>query len=300
MSIQFDGRVAIVTGAGGGLGRAYAIELARRGARVIVNDIGASLDGTGGTSDTADSVVAEIKESGGEAIANGSSVSDKDGVDNMVEQAMDAYGQIDILINNAGILRDKSFSKMEIDDFRAVLEVHLVGAAICSKAVWPIMNERQYGRILLTASVSGLWGIFGQTNYGSAKLGLIGFMNALKLEGQKNNIRVNTISPGALTRMTEGLMGGADAATKSRLGPEQVAPAAVYLVSDAAPTGVVLQVGGGSVRCVQIVETLGADLGEGHAAEDISANWEKICETSTLNTYSQSGAPAVDIQIEPL
>lgn len=300
MSIQFDGKVAIVTGAGGGLGRSYAIELAKRGARVVVNDIGAALDGSGGSSEAAEAVVAEINAGGGEAIANGSSVSDKVGVDNMVKQAMDAFGQIDILINNAGILRDKSFSKMEIDDFRAVLEVHLFGAAICSKAVWPIMNERQYGRILLTASVSGLWGIFGQTNYGSAKLGLIGFMNALKLEGQKNNIRVNTISPGALTRMTEGLMGGADDATKSRLGPEQVAPAAVYLVSDDAPTGVVLQVGGGAVRRVRIVETVGVDLGEGHAAEDIGENWEKICETSTLNTYSQSGAPAVDVQKEPL
>lgn len=300
MSIQFDGKVAIVTGAGGGLGRAYAIELAKRGARVVVNDLGATLDGSGGTSEAAEAVVAEIEAAGGEAIANGSSVSDKLGVDNMVKQAMDAYGQIDILINNAGILRDKSFAKMEIDDFRAVLEVHLFGAAICSKAVWPIMNERQYGRILMTASVSGLWGIFGQTNYGSAKLGLIGLMNALKLEGHKNNIRVNTISPGALTRMTEGLMGGADDATKERLGPEQVAPAAVYLVSDDAPTGVVLQVGGGSVRRVRIVETLGVDLGAGHSAEDIGENWEKICDTGTLNTYSQSGAPAVDIQKEPL
>lgn len=300
MSIHFDGKVAIVTGAGGGLGRAYAIELAKRGARVVVNDLGASLDGSGGTSDAAESVVAEIKADGGEAIANGSSVSDPQGVQNMVTQAMDAYGQIDVLINNAGILRDKSFSKMEMDDFRAVLEVHLFGAAQCCKAVWPIMNERQYGRILMTASVSGLWGIFGQTNYGSAKLGLVGLMNALKLEGHKNNIRVNTISPGALTRMTEGLMGGADDAIKARLGPEQVAPAAVYLVSDDAPTGVVLQVGGGAVRRVRIVETLGLDLGAGHSAEDIGENWEKICDTSTLNTYSQSGAPAVDIQKEPL
>ncbi len=204
--IRFDGKVAIVTGAGGGLGRQHALELARRGAKVVVNDLGGSVDGSGGGSEAANKVVEEIKALGGEAIANGSSVTDDAGVALMVKHAMDAWGRIDILIANAGVLRDKSFSKMEIADFEFVLDVHLLGTVKPAKAVWEIMKEQNYGRIVCTTSSSGLYGNFGQTNYGAAKLGIIGFMNTLKLEGQKNNIHVNAIAPVAATRMTENLM----------------------------------------------------------------------------------------------
>jgi NAD(P)-dependent dehydrogenase (short-subunit alcohol dehydrogenase family) len=206
MGIDFKGKVAIVTGAGGGLGRAHALELAKRGAKVVVNDLGGAMDGSGGSSKAAEAVVAEIKAAGGEAIATGSSVSDRKGVDNLVKQTMEAFGRIDILINNAGILRDKSFKKMELDDFQIVIDVHLMGSAYCTKAVWPIMTEQNYGRIVMTTSPSGLYGNFGQANYGAAKLGVVGFMNTLKIEGAKNNVRINAIAPVAATRMTENLM----------------------------------------------------------------------------------------------
>src|SRR5665213_2810431 len=204
--IRFDDKVAIVTGAGGGLGRQHALELARRGAKVVVNDLGGAMDGSGGSSDAARSVVEEIKAAGGEALANGSSVTDDKGVALMVQHAMDAWGRVDILITNAGVLRDKSFSKMEIPDFDFVLDVHLLGTVKPAKAVWEIMKAQNYGRIVVTTSSSGLYGNFGQTNYGAAKLGIVGFMNTLKLEGQKNNIHVNAIAPVAATRMTENIM----------------------------------------------------------------------------------------------
>ena len=203
--IRFDGKVAIVTGAGGGLGRQHALELARRGAMVVVNALGGSVDGSGGGSDAANAVVDEIKALGGEAIANGSSVTDDAGVALMVKHAMDAWGRIDVLVANAGVLRDKTFSKMEIADFEFVLNVHLMGTVKPAKAVWEIMREQNYGRIVCTTSSSGLYGNFGQSNYGAAKLGIIGFMNTLKLEGQKNNIHVNAVAPVAATRMTEEL-----------------------------------------------------------------------------------------------
>jgi NAD(P)-dependent dehydrogenase (short-subunit alcohol dehydrogenase family) len=204
--IRFDSRVAIVTGAGGGLGRAHALELARRGAKVVVNDLGGAVDGSGGSSAAAAKVVEEIEALGGEAIANGSSVTDDAGVAHMIRQAMDAWGRIDILVANAGVLRDKSFAKMEIADFEFVLNVHLMGSVKPAKACWDIMREQNYGRIVVTTSSTGLYGNFGQTNYGAAKLGLVGFMNSLKLEGQKNNVHVNAISPVAATRMTENIM----------------------------------------------------------------------------------------------
>src|SRR5580658_5544621 len=204
--LRFDGKVAIVTGAGGGLGRQHALELARRGAKVVVNDLGGAVDGSGGSSEAAEHTVAEIKAAGGEAIANGSSVTDDAGVAHMIAQAMDAWGRIDVLIANAGVLRDKSFSKMEIADFEFVVDVHLMGTVKPTKAVWEIMRTQNYGRIVVTTSSTGLYGNFGQTNYGAAKLGLVGFMNSLKLEGQKNNIHVNSICPVAGTRMTENLM----------------------------------------------------------------------------------------------
>lgn len=202
MSIRFDGKVAIVTGAGGGLGRSHALELARRGAKVVVNDLGGDRTGAGGSSEAAKKVVEEIKALGGEAIANGSSVTDDEGVANMVKQTMDQWGRIDILINNAGILRDKSFSKMDISDFQLVVDVHLMGTVKPTKAVWEIMKEQNYGRIVVTASSTGLYGNFGQTNYGAAKLAVVGFINTLKLEGQKNNIHCNALAPVAYTRMT--------------------------------------------------------------------------------------------------
>ena len=219
--IRFDGKVAIVTGAGGGLGRQHALELARRGAKVVINDLGGSMDGSGGSSAAADAVVAEIKAFGGEAISNGSSVTDDAGVALMVKQAMDAWDRIDILIANAGILRDKSFAKMDMADFELVLNVHLMGTVKPTKAVWEIMREQNYGRIVVTTSSSGMYGNFGQANYGAAKLGIIGFMNTIKLEGQKNNIHINAISPVAATRMTENLM---PPAVLEKLKPEYVTP----------------------------------------------------------------------------
>src|SRR6266851_5873552 len=230
--IRFDGKVAIVTGAGGGLGRQHALELARRGAKVVVNDLGGSVDGSGGGSEASHKVVEEIKALGGEAIANGSSVTDDAGVAHMLKQAMDAWGRIDILIANAGVLRDKSFSKMEIADFAFVLDVHLMGTVKPAKAAWEIMRNQNYGRIVVTTSSTGLYGNFGQTNYGAAKLSLVGFMNTLKLEGQKNNIHVNAICPVAGTRMTENLMPPEMA---ERLAPKYVTPGVVFLCSDEAP-----------------------------------------------------------------
>jgi len=275
MTINFEGRVAIVTGAGGGLGRCHALELARRGAKVVVNDLGGAMDGTGGSSEAARKVVEEIRAAGGEAIANGGSVSDPAGARSMVQEAMQAWGRVDILINNAGILRDKSFSKMTVEDFRAVLEVHLMGAMYCTKEVWPIMREQNYGRIVMTTSPSGLYGNFGQTNYGAAKLGLVGFMNTLKIEGAKNNVHTNAIAPVAATRMTESLM---PAEALKRLGPELVTPAVLYLCSEQAPNGVVMQAAGGRYSIACIVENAGVDLGADATVDDIAANYERIAD----------------------
>jgi len=275
MTIGFEGKVAVVTGAGGGLGRCHALELAKRGARVVVNDLGGAMDGTGGSSAAADEVVNEIKAAGGEAVSNGGSVSDPKGAASMIEQAMDSFGRVDILINNAGILRDKSFAKMEIEDFRMVLEVHLMGSTLCTKAVWPIMREQGYGRIVMTTSPSGLYGNFGQTNYGAAKLGIVGFMNTLKIEGAKNNIHTNAIAPVAATRMTENLM--PEEALKA-LGPELITPAVVYLCSEEAPNGVILQAAGGRYSVACMVENEGVDLGTEASVEDIAENYEAIVD----------------------
>jgi NAD(P)-dependent dehydrogenase (short-subunit alcohol dehydrogenase family) len=274
MHLDFKGRVAIVTGAGGGLGRQHALALAARGAKVVVNDLGGARDGSGGSLSAAESVVAEIRAAGGEAIANGASVTDFEAVQAMVQQAMDAWGRVDILVNNAGILRDKSFAKMDIADFRTVVDVHLMGAVHCCKAVWPHMNEQKYGRILMTTSSSGLYGNFGQSNYGAAKLALVGLMQTLALEGAKNNIHVNSLAPTAATRMTEGLM---PPQVLAALKPEAVVPAMLVLVSEDAPTRTTLCAGAGSVEAAHITLTQGAWIGlDAQAPETLAANLRQV------------------------
>ncbi|NMM15163.1 MAG: SDR family NAD(P)-dependent oxidoreductase [Rhodoferax sp.] len=243
MTIDFKGRVAIVTGAGGGLGRQHALALAARGAKVLVNDLGGTRDGSGGSVTAAEAVVAEIRNAGGEAMANNASVTDFSAVQAMVQQVVDAWGRVDILVNNAGILRDKSFAKMELADFELVMSVHLMGAVHCSKAVWAIMNEQKYGRIVMTTSSSGLFGNFGQSNYGAAKMALVGLMQTLSLEGAKNDIRVNCLAPTAATRMTEGLM---PEAVLAALKPEAVVPAMLVLASQDAPNRTILCAGAGT------------------------------------------------------
>ncbi|HEY7811325.1 MAG TPA: SDR family NAD(P)-dependent oxidoreductase [Allosphingosinicella sp.] len=275
MSIRFEGRVAIVTGAGGGLGRAYALELARRGAKVLVNDLGATRDGSG-SSDAALKVVEEIQAAGGTAMPNGASVTDAEQVEAMVAAAREAWGGVHILINNAGILRDKSFAKMSIDDFRAVVDVHLTGSAICTKAVWDEMREQAYGRILMTASSTGLYGNFGQANYGAAKLGLAGFAKTLHLEGAKYNVRVNTIAPTAATRMTEDIF---PPEMLSLFNPENVVPAALYLVSEDAPSNMIVGAGGGVVQAAYVTLTPGYALPEGRrTVEEVAENWAKVID----------------------
>ncbi|MGI8839535.1 MAG: SDR family NAD(P)-dependent oxidoreductase [Caulobacteraceae bacterium] len=285
--IRFDCQVAVVTGAGGGLGREHALELARRGAKVVVNDLGGAVDGSGGSSDAAKAVVEEIAAAGGEAIANGSSVTDDAGVALMVKHAMDAWGRVDILIANAGVLRDKSFSKMEIADFEFVLGVHLLGTVKPVKAVWEIMKAQNHGRIVVTTSSSGLYGNFGQTNYGAAKLGVVGFMNTLKLEGQKNNIHVNAIAPVAATRMTKNLM---PPEVSARLAPRYVTPGVVFLCSEDAPNGVVLTAGAGAFALARIVETDGVYLGEGAlSVEEVRDHWAQIADETGQKAYVTGG-----------
>ncbi|HEX7944704.1 MAG TPA: SDR family oxidoreductase [Phenylobacterium sp.] len=284
--IRFDGKVAIVTGAGGGLGRAHALELARRGAKVVVNDLGGSMDGSGAHSEASLKVVEEIKAAGGEAMANGSSVTDDAGVAKMVKDTMDQWGRIDILIANAGILRDKTFAKMEFGDFQVVVDVHLFGTVKPAKAVWEIMRQQNYGRIVVTTSSSGLYGNFGQSNYGAAKLGLIGFMNTLKLEGQKNNVHVNAIAPVAATRMTENLM---PPEVLEQLKPEFVTPGVVFLCSDEAPTGHILTAGAGAFALSRIVETEGVYLGHGATVEAVRDNWAKITDETGAKAYFNGG-----------
>jgi len=286
--IRFDGKVAIVTGAGGGLGRQHALELARRGAKVVVNDLGGAVDGSGGSSEAAKAVVAEIKALGGEAIADGASVTDDKGVAGMVKAAMDAWGRIDILIANAGVLRDKSFAKMEISDFEFVMNVHLMGTVKPTKAVWEIMREQNYGRIVVTTSSTGLYGNFGQANYGAAKLSLIGFMNTMKLEGQSKNIHVNAIAPVAATRMTADII---PQPMQERLKPEYVTPGVVYLVSEEAPTGVILTAGAGAFAMAQMCETRGVYLGEGGlSVEEVRDNWAKITDATGQEAYQNGNA----------
>ena len=275
MSIDFKGRVAIVTGAGGGLGRCHALALAARGAKVVVNDLGGARDGSGGSLSAAQAVVEEIRAAGGEAIANGASVTDFAAVQAMVQTAIDTWGRVDILVNNAGILRDKTFAKMDIADFRTVVDVHLMGAVHCTKAVWSHMIAQKYGRILMTTSSTGLYGNFGQTNYGAAKLALVGFMQTLALEGAKNDIRVNCLAPTAATRMTEGLM---PEAVLAALRPEAVVPAMLVLVSQDAPTRTTLCAGAGNVEAAHITMTQGTWIGlDEQSPERLAAQLQQAC-----------------------
>jgi len=292
--IRFDGRVALVTGAGGGLGKQHALELARRGAKVVVNDLGGAVDGSGGNSEAAEAVVAEIKAMGGEAIANGSSVTDDAGVQKMFDDTISAFGQLDIIIANAGILRDKSFTKMTMEDFQLVVDVHLMGSVKPIKAAWDHMKERQYGRIVVTTSSTGLYGNFGQANYGAAKLALVGLMNTLKIEGAKNNIKINTICPIAATRMTEGLM---PEPVLAQLQPEYVTPAVMNLVKEDAPTGVILSAGAGAFSMAQIVETKGAFVaqGEGLSVEAVAAKMDEITDTSTQTAFDSGSGHGQNI-----
>ena len=275
MAIRFDGKVAIVTGAGGGLGRQHALALAARGAKLVINDLGASRDGSGGSSDAALAVVAEIEAAGGEAIANGASVTDAAAVQAMVDEAVAKWGAVDILVNNAGVLRDKSFAKMTLDDFAFVLDVHLMGAVNCTKAVWDGMRERNYGRIVMTTSSSGLYGNFGQSNYGAAKMGLVGLMQTLSIEGAKNDIRVNCLAPTAHTRMTEDL--GA-ALPLEALGPELVTPGLLYLVSQDAPSRVILAAGAGGFERAYVTLTQGDFITGADAPEQVAARFEAISD----------------------
>jgi NAD(P)-dependent dehydrogenase (short-subunit alcohol dehydrogenase family) len=284
VAIDFEGKVAVVTGAGGGLGRAYALELARRGARVVVNDLGGARDGSG-TSDAAQRVVDEIEAAGGTAMANGSSVTDLGQVEEMVARARQAWGGVHILINNAGILRDKSFAKMTMDDFRLVVDVHLIGSANCTKAVWETMREQAYGRILMTSSSTGLYGNFGQANYGAAKLGLAGLAKTLSLEGAKYDVRVNSIAPTAATRMTEDIF---PPEVLAAFNPENAVPAALFLVSDDAPTNAIVGAGGGVVQAAYVTLTPGVALPE-RTPEAVAALWDRITDR-TLETVPQSGA----------
>ena len=275
MTISFKDKVAIVTGAGGGVGRCHALELARRGAKVVVNDLGGSAEGSGHSDTPAQKVVDEILAAGGEAIANYASVSEEQGAASIVQDAINKWGRIDIAINNAGILRDKSFSKVSMEDFRKVIDVHLWGSIYVTKAAWPQMIAQQYGRILMTTSSSGLFGNFGQTNYGTAKMGVIGLMNSLKQEGAKYNIRINAIAPVAATRLTEALM---PEDMKKALQPNTVTPAALYLCSEDAPSGMILQAAGGNYQRIAIVESKGRNLGPDATAEDIANYFSDITD----------------------
>ena len=286
MTISFKDKVVIVTGAGGGLGRSHSLEFAKRGAKVVVNDLGGSVDGSGGSSEAANSVVKEITEAGGIAIPNGSSVTDDDGVKNMVDQTIDEFGRVDILINNAGILRDKSFTKMTMEDFTLVTDIHLMGSVKPTKMVWEIMKEQNYGRILVTTSSTGLYGNFGQSNYGAAKLGVVGFVNTLKLEGQKYNINCNVLCPVAYTRMTENLM---PPEAEQLLTPGSVTPAVIYLSSENGPTGTILCAGAGVYSVAKIMESDGENLGLEASAEDLEKNWDKISDFSEAKPFFNGG-----------
>ncbi len=278
---DFEGRVAVVTGAGGGLGRCHALGLARLGAKVVVNDLGGGVDGSG-SGDMADAVVAEIKAAGGEAIVNKASVSDKEGAKSIIDDAVNAFGGIDILVNNAGILRDKSFKKMTLDEFDLVMQVHIMGTAYVTHHAWPIMYEKNYGRIVCTSSTSGIYGNFGQANYGAAKMGMLGLMNVLALEGASHNIKVNVLSPAVATRMTATIPGMATEGGEARpqMAPDLVTPAVLFMCSEEAPTGTIIQAGAGRFLTNAVYANEGVDLGLDASYEKFLENKDKILDMS--------------------
>ena len=282
-----------MTGAGGGIGKQHALELARRGAKVVVNDLGGGVDGTG-TSDASEAVVDQILTEGGEAIANGASVTDLDAIKDMTEQVVSKWGKIDILVNNAGILRDKTFHNVSMDDFNLVMDVHFQGTLNCTHTIYPIMRENGYGRIVFTSSSSGVFGNFGQSNYGAAKMAMVGLMNTLKLEGQKYNVFSNTITPVAYTRMTENLM---PEDFGKQFQPEYITPAVLYLASDQAPNGAIMAAGAGVFSRILIHETMGISLGTGEdmTPENISASWEKISDMSDARLLQNGGEQTLKI-----
>lgn len=292
MSLDFKDKVAIVTGSGNGIGKGYALELAKRGAKVVVNDLGGTVDGSGGSLSAADAVVQEIEAAGGEAMANGANVAKQEDVKAMVETTMEKWGRVDILINNAGILRDKSFGKMEWADFEAVINVHLLGSALCAHSVFPIMKEQEFGRIVMTSSSSGLFGNFGQTNYAAAKMGVVGLMNTLKLEGAKYNVHTNSIAPTATTRMTEHLF---PAEFAEKLDPKYIIPAVIFLASEKAPNGEILEAGGGVVANTYVMETMGKYFGtdENFTAEAVANHWAEIADTTDARRLTQGGEVAI-------
>lgn len=290
MNISFEGQVAIVTGSGNGLGKSHAMELAKRGAKVVINDFGGARDGTGGSLSPAEEVVKEIEAAGGEAMANGANVANFEDCRKMVADAVAKWGRVDVLINNAGILRDKSFGKMSVDEWNAVVNVHLNGSANCALAVWNQMKEQGYGRILMTTSTSGVYGNFGQANYGAAKMGVVGLMNTLCIEGAKNDIRINCVSPTAATRMTEDIM---TEEMLAALDPKYVTPAAVYLVSRDAPNRTVMFAGAGTYSKLEVRESEGMYFAEADRnAETIAANFGNLSDMSNASVY-QSGTEHV-------
>jgi NAD(P)-dependent dehydrogenase (short-subunit alcohol dehydrogenase family) len=273
---EFKNKVVVITGAGRGLGRSHALAFAAQGAKVIVNDSGGAVDGTG-SGNTAQAVANEITADGGIAVPSTESIATEAGATRMIKEAMDQFGTVDIVVNNAGILRDKTFKNVTMDNFRAVLDVHLMGSVYVTKAAWPIMMDNGWGRVVFTSSRSGIFGSFGQSNYASAKMSVIGLMNVLKLEGQSKGICVNTLAPGAITRMTETIE------DSDRVGkPEQVSPAVLYLCSEDAPSGLILQAANGRYSIIKICVTDGMDLGEDVDYETFSANLDSLLQDDSL------------------
>ena len=289
---DFEGKVAIVTGAGNGLGKCHALAFAERGAKVVVNDLGGGVDGSG-AGDAADQVVDEIRAAGGEAIANKASVADRAGARSIVEDAINAFGTVDIVVNNAGILRDKSFKNMTLDEFDLVLDVHLRGTAYVTHAAWPIMYEKNYGRVVLTSSTSGIFGNFGQANYAAAKMGMLGLMNALAIEGATHNIRVNCLAPGAATRMTASVPGASFTADEPppEMAPHLVTPAVLFMCSEDAPSAETIHAMGGRFSRSQTFVNKGVELGTDATYDDLEGVTDAVQDMSAATPYDPLKRP---------
>ena len=290
---DFQDKVVVITGAGGGLGRCHALEFAKRGARVLVNDLGGSVGGEG-AGDAADAVVEEIRAAGGTAIANRDSVADREGAARIIQDAVDAFGTVHILVNNAGILRDRTFKKMTMDDFDVVMQVHMAGTAYVTHAAWPLMYEQRFGRIVFTSSGSGIYGNFGQSNYGAAKMAMVGFMNVLALEGASRNIRVNCLAPGAATRMTATVPGrdfDPNDPDPTRH-PKLVSPAVLFMCSEEAPNGVIINAAGGSFSRAQIFVNEGVKLGVDASYEALAPMGDKLMDMAAAKPRERRAPPS--------